>query len=230
MPALADVILIHGTGSSAVMWQSQVDALTASGRRCFLPELRGHGDTRELGEATDLETHLQDVLETLEQSTIKFPAVWIGHSLGAIIALSLAQRRPDLFDKIFAVGMPGKILAPVTFAFRLFLKYPYKMLKGTALHRRLAWRERTLLSTDYFTLHQIVENFAKMDYLSKPLAVSCPVHFLVGRWDPVAPFFYVKRMHKALPNSTLKILEMAGHNCMDTHPKGFNEWILRNLT
>ncbi len=228
-PAKADIVLIHGTGSNNEMWSPQVEFLTANGHRCFLPDLRGHGETPEPMEPTGIDVHIQDLLETVESSEINFPAVFVGHSLGAIISLALAQKRPELFHGIFAAAMPGKVLAPVSFGFRMILKCPYEKLRGTHVHKSLPWRPRTLISTDRFTLNQIVENFRHLDYVSQPFQVNCPVHFSAGHLDPVAPYVYIKQMHQALPNSTLKLFGMAGHNFMDQRAAEFNNWLLEHL-
>ena len=225
----ADIVLIHGTGANSEMWSPQLKVLEESGFRCFIPDLRGHGQTPEPEEKTDIEVHIQDLLDTLEELDIRYPATFIGHSLGAITCLLLAERRPELFSQILAVGMPGRVLGPVAKAFRIFLGWPYKTLKSLPLKKHLPWRERTLIDTPHYTLSQIVDNFATLDYLSRRFDLQCPVHFSVGRLDPVAPCQYVQEMHRMLPNSTLRIFEWAGHNCMDEQPAQFNAWMLEKI-
>ncbi|MDR3614491.1 MAG: alpha/beta hydrolase [Candidatus Obscuribacterales bacterium] len=224
-----DVVLIHGTGSGALMWQPQAELLSGLGHRCFLPDLRGHGKTPELNEVTDLKVHIADLLETLEQSDVTYPAVFIGHSLGAIISLNLAKERGELFEQIFAVAMPGKIFSPLATGIKLLLKAPYERLRGTAVYNNLSWRPRTLIDTERFTLFEILDACKTLDYTSRPLHVSCPVHFAAGRFDPVALHYYVKKVHELLPGSTFKMFEMAGHNFMDMYPEQFNQWLLQYL-
>jgi pimeloyl-ACP methyl ester carboxylesterase len=72
-------------------------------------------------------------------------------------------------------------------------------------------------------------NFASIDYCGNVPNVHCPVHFVVGRLDPVAPMVYAQKLHEAIPNSTMRIIEWAGHNCMDSQPKAFDEWFLEKL-
>src|SRR5271156_6210408 len=100
----SDVVFIHGTGSNSDMWESQAQVLAALGHRCFLIDLRGHGGSPGVFECTSIECHLTDVMETVEQCHVRFPAIFIGHSLGAIIAFELAERHPEMFDQIFAAG------------------------------------------------------------------------------------------------------------------------------
>jgi len=224
------VVLIHGTGSSAQMWQPHLNMLVSKGYRCFLPDLRGHGSSHEPEELTDLEVHLQDVLETLKELDISFPAIFIGHSLGATISLSLAETRPELVKQIFAVGMPAKVLPAVALAFRLFMSSPYEKLRGTDFHKSLPWRQRMMIDTHRHSLGQIVDNFSDLDFISnRVLDIKCPVHFAVGRWDPVAPHYYVAKLHEAMPGSTLQVFEWGGHNFMDQYPEQFGDWLHKYL-
>lgn len=224
-----DIVLIHGTGARAEMWQPQIDLLVDLGYRCIVPDLRGHGETDELFERTDIHVHMQDLLETLESVDIRFPAVFAGHSLGSIISMELAAKRPHMFSKILAVSMPGRVPKLTVSTFRLLLGWPYKAIKDTVIHRSLGWRERVLIDTNHFSLLQIVENFALLDYVESIPKVSCPVHFAVGRLDIVAPYKHVIDMHKGTPGSSLQIIEWAGHNCMDNQSEQFNRWFLEKI-
>lgn len=224
-----DIVLIHGTGARAEMWQRQIDQLVAKGYRCIVPDLRGHGDSDEPGEQTDIEAHLNDVLETLDAAELAHPAIFAGHSLGAIIAIELAQRRPEMVSKILAVAMPGRVPVLTVEAFRWFLGWPYKSLRETQLHRNLGWRPRVLVETNRHALEQIMLNFATIDYCGNVPKVDCPVHFVVGRLDPVAPYVYAQKLHQAIPGSTMHLIEWAGHNCMDSQPRAFDRWFWEKL-
>lgn len=224
-----DIVLIHGTGSSYEMWSKQEDMLTKHGYRCFLLNLRGHGDTHEPGEPTNLAVHVADVLETLEHAGIQFPAVFLGHSLGSIISLHIAQTRPELTHTLLLAALPGKVYAPVAAAFKMFLNGPFEAIRARKFHEKMAWRERTLFNTPIHSLSQIVENFHNMDLLAEAVALECPVHMSAGRFDPVAPIDQIVKMHKSMPGSSLKIFDLAGHNFMDYNTHSFNDWILEKL-
>lgn len=224
-----DVVLIHGTGARAEMWQRQIDGLVARGYRCIVPDLRGHGETHEPEEEADIQAHLNDMLETLDDLKVSYPVVFAGHSLGAIIALELAEKKPHMVAKVLAVGMPGRVPMLTTEAFRWFLGWPYKSLRETQLHRTLGWRPRVLVETNRYALEQIMINFASINYCDNMPKIDCPVHFVVGRLDPIAPYVYVHKMHQAIPKSSMQIIEWAGHNCMDSQPKAFDTWFFAKI-
>lgn len=211
------------------MWRRQIPNLVEAGYRCIVPDLRGHGDSEEPGDFCDIAEHLQDIEDTLSHVDVNFPATFIGHSLGSIISVELAERRPELFQKILAVALPGKVPAMATEAFRAFLKLPYHTIRGTPLHHSLDWRTKVMIETNRHSLEQIALNFGGINYAEKFPKVTCPLHFAVGRLDPVAPCVYVEQMHRMVPGSTLKVIEWAGHNCMDSQPQAFNEWLFEKL-
>jgi pimeloyl-ACP methyl ester carboxylesterase len=211
------------------MWQRQIAKLVDLGYRCIVPDLRGHGESHEPGEVCDLKEHIGDIIETLEPQQIRYPAIWAGHSLGAIIAIELAQLRADMFSKILAVSMPAKVPALTAEAFKWFVGGPHQAIKESGLHRNLDFRTRELISTNNHSLHQIATHFAQLNYLNRVPKILCPVHFAVGRLDPVAPCSEMQRLHKAMKGSTLTIIEWAGHNPMDSQAAAFDRWFFEKL-
>jgi pimeloyl-ACP methyl ester carboxylesterase len=227
---LPDIIFLHGTGSNSKMWDAQVEFFSQHSYRCFLVDWRGHGATPEPFESTDLRRHITDLVETISTSDIRFPAYFVGHSLGAIASVTLAQRQPKLFAGIFALSLPAKVLSPTVQCFRVFINGPMQIMKMSGLHRLLAWRERTLIEMNPFTLKEIADNFATVDFLSQRITLRCPIYFANGRFDLVAPLWWTQKLQKMLPGSTLRIFEWAGHNFMDVRPDEVNRWILEKIS
>lgn len=224
-----DVVVIHGTGSSSELWEKHMSLLAYEGYRCFMPNLRGHGQTHEPEEPTDLDVHIGDVLETLEHHEVRFPAIFVGHSLGAIISVLMAERRPELFEQILAISMPGRVFPILPSVFDFLFTLPYERLRGSAVHKSLPRRNQVMINTHRHSLRQIVSNFRSVDFISRAPQLSCPIHFSGGRMDVVAPAMYVEQMHRLTPNSTLRIFEWAGHCCMDDQPEQFKEWFLEKV-
>lgn len=225
----SDIAFIHGTGSNSNMWSQQLPFFLARGHTCFLIDLRGHGDSYEPGENTDLEVHMRDIIDTISDGGIKYPAYFVGHSLGAIISLRLAKDRPELVKSVFAASVPIKVIQALVPAFQLFLSGPLQAVRLSGLHKNFAWRERTLFEMNTFTLRQIGTHIGKIDLTEWLPQVQQPIHFASGRLDPVAFSLFTVNMHKKLPNSTLSIFDWAGHNFMDARAEQFNNWILKYM-
>jgi len=226
---LADVVLLHGTGSNSQMWERQAVFLAMHGYRSFLIDLRGHGNSPDLREPCPIDQHEADVLETIQAAGVEIPAYFVGHSLGSIIAVSLAAKRPELVEAIFAASLPGKVLPPLPLALKGFVRGPMQAVRSTGLHKFFAWRERTLFEMDAKVLDQIAQHFGSINLVDQPLPVKCPVHFANGVWDPVAPYRHVLTMHRMLPGSTLKTFKLGGHNFMDAETAAINDWLLEHL-
>lgn len=225
----SDIIFLHGTGSNAIMWKKQVEFFTRRGHKCVLIDFRGHGQSLEPEEETNPETYMHDVIETLQDSDIQFPAYFVGHSLGSLIALSIAEKHPYMVKAVFAACLPVRLVKPVQQLFRFFLRGPLQILSKSRLRQYLPWRERTLVEMPVFTMRQIAEFFSKSDLLERHPTVECPVHIGSARFDPFAIHWHTHKIHRKLPLSTFHTFEWSGHNVMDYRSEDFNQWILKNL-
>jgi pimeloyl-ACP methyl ester carboxylesterase len=228
-PEKEAIVFLHGTGSNSHMWNQQLPFFLERGHACYLIDLRGHGDSAEPGESTDLAVHLSDIHDTISDADIKYPAYFVGHSLGAIISLRLAKDSPELVKSIFAASVPIKVIQPLVPAFNMFLSGPFQVVHASGIYKHFAWRERTLFEMNTFTLGQIGASFGKTDLTGWLSDVKQPIHFACGRFDPVACFLFTIPMQKTLPNSTLQMFEWGGHNFMDARPEKFNNWILSHM-
>jgi 3-oxoadipate enol-lactonase len=85
------VLLLHGIGSSATSWQRQIARLGAD-HTLIAPDLHGYGDSPDPAGAPALDAVADDLAELLDGA----PAHVVGVSFGALAALALARRRPQL--------------------------------------------------------------------------------------------------------------------------------------
>jgi pimeloyl-ACP methyl ester carboxylesterase len=99
------VVLVHGLGGLASNWRLVAPAL-ASGRRVIVPELPGHGGSGRLRAAASLDPFAEAVLAVAEVESA-VPAPWVGHSLGGLVALRAAVRRPDAVTGIVLAAAAG---------------------------------------------------------------------------------------------------------------------------
>src|SRR4030081_3608999 len=100
------VVLLHpgGAGVDARAWGPNLDAV-AAGFRVFTPERRGHGRTADVDGPITFDLMAQDTIAFLE-TVVGGPAHLVGCSDGAIVALLVALRRPDLARRlVFIAGV-----------------------------------------------------------------------------------------------------------------------------
>jgi pimeloyl-ACP methyl ester carboxylesterase len=87
------IVLVHGLGGMASNWRLVAPEL-AGERRVIVPELPGHGGSAPLEEAQNIDPYADAVLAVADAEAA-VPAPWVGHSLGALVGLRAALRRPD---------------------------------------------------------------------------------------------------------------------------------------
>ena len=86
------VVCLHGVTSRLSRFRRLAnDAL--GGFRVVGVDLRGHGESG-WSPPWDVETHVADLLETVEE-----PAVWMGHSFGGLLVAELAARAPEHVER-----------------------------------------------------------------------------------------------------------------------------------
>ena len=97
------VVLLHGGFAGASSWICQAPALAEAGYRVYIPERRGHGHTPDLAGPLTYSVMADDTIAYLDQ-VIGGPAHLVGWSDGAVVALLVAQRRPDLAARLVLIG------------------------------------------------------------------------------------------------------------------------------
>jgi pimeloyl-ACP methyl ester carboxylesterase len=99
------VVLVHGLGGWAGNWQAVAPALSRT-RRVIVPDLPGHGGSQPRRGARNLDPLVDAVVEILEHEDA-LPAAWIGHSLGALVGVHAALRRPEAVRSLVLAAAPG---------------------------------------------------------------------------------------------------------------------------
>lgn len=99
------VALVHGLGGWAGNWLAVAPPL-ARDHRVIVPELYGHGGSEACRGATSLDPFADAVLAVLEHEEA-LPAAWVGHSLGALVGVHAALRRPAAVRALVLAAAPG---------------------------------------------------------------------------------------------------------------------------
>ncbi|MBW8172325.1 alpha/beta hydrolase [Ornithinimicrobium sp. Arc0846-15] len=99
------VLTIHGITSSHMAWPEVAALLPRV--RVVAPDLRGRGRSRDLPAPYGMPSHADDVADLLKHLGIPFASV-VGHSMGAFVAVVLADRHPDMVHSLVLIdgGMP----------------------------------------------------------------------------------------------------------------------------
>lgn len=99
------LVLVHGLAGAATNWV-ELAPLLARRHRLIVPEHPGHGGSAPLPVVPNLDA-LADRVLTVAAHEDAIPAVFVGHSLGGLVALRAAIRRPEAVAGIVLAGSAG---------------------------------------------------------------------------------------------------------------------------
>jgi pimeloyl-ACP methyl ester carboxylesterase len=99
------LVLVHGLGGAASNWV-ELAPLLARRRRLLVPDLPGHSGSAPLPAAPTLSAFADCVAEVAEREAM-LPAPLVGHSMGGLVALRLALRRPDAVTALVLAAAAG---------------------------------------------------------------------------------------------------------------------------
>ena len=222
------VVLLHGAGDQAGAWSRVVPALVRS-YSLIVPDLAGHGESEPRTGPIGVDRILggaEGVIETLAQGR---RVTLVGNSLGAWVAMLVAQRHPEWVERVVAVN-GGAIKGTNAEA----VVVPKTLADARAAMTQL--RDPGSPALPDFVLRDVVRQAA-----SGPLArfvatadtmeqwtldgrlgeITAPVTLLWGVSDKVMPLDYANRMLAELPSARLVTLEKCGHVPQNECPEQF---------
>ncbi|HZC71007.1 MAG TPA: alpha/beta hydrolase [Jatrophihabitans sp.] len=97
------LVLLHGAFSGASSFANQTPAFVAAGFRVYVPERRGHAHTPDLPGPLTYSVMADDTIAYLSQE-LPSGAQLVGWSDGAVVALLVAMRRPELVRRMVLIG------------------------------------------------------------------------------------------------------------------------------
>jgi pimeloyl-ACP methyl ester carboxylesterase len=106
-PAGPVMVFIHGAGLDHTCWQLQSRWFAWHGWSVLAIDLPGHG--RSAGPARDSIADMVGFVEALLDTAGVGRAALAGHSMGAIIALEAAAKRPDMVSHLAMLGIASSM-------------------------------------------------------------------------------------------------------------------------
>jgi carboxylesterase len=112
---LTGILILHGFTANLESVRELFGPLGRFDLKLATPLLRGHGsDSPERLRGVTWQEWLDDARRALEALTgIDGKAVVLGHSMGALLALQLAARHPELVDSVILATPPIRLASPL---------------------------------------------------------------------------------------------------------------------
>eukprot|EP00051_Salpingoeca_urceolata_P022079 m.353574 g.353574 ORF g.353574 m.353574 type:complete len:463 (+) comp19906_c3_seq8:1527-2915(+) len=101
------ILLLHGLTSFSCMWREHTDRLTAAGYAVIMLDLYGHGfSSAPAGLEYEPALFADQCIQVLDHHNVGHAHV-VGHSVGALVAVSVAARYPERVQKLCLMSSCG---------------------------------------------------------------------------------------------------------------------------
>ena len=232
------VVLVHGWGLHGGIW-NDVAARLISDHRVLVVDLPGHGRSRDAACSITLAMLADAVAERVTE-----PAIWVGWSLGGLVALDVARRHADKVAKLALVGATPRFVQGPDWTAAMPAGMFREFSAGLAGHYR-ATLQRFLslqagsdeqgravikrLRGDLFehgepeaeALSNGLAILEQSDLRADLPALNRPALVLHGEHDRLAPPAAGEYLAAHLPHGRFVLLERAGHAAFLSQPQRF---------
>ena len=237
------VVLIHGAGNDATVWQLQTRYLAYRGVRAIAVDLPGHG--RSEGESLkSVEDMANWVVRFVDAAGFDQVHV-VGHSMGSFIGLELASRFPEkvrsltLCGTALSMAVHPELLTGATndlaFASALMAAWGHAKPAHIGLNPTpglwMLGGARALVENSKPGV--LASDFAAcVAYTGAPAAAGatmCPATVVIGSGDKMTPPKGGKAVASALTNVETIELADTGHSMMAENPRAVRAAILSTV-
>ncbi len=231
------LVLLHGWGVNRCIWAPVVDRLRPHYRVLAL-DLPGYGEAGVLREADDLGSIAEQVADRVEEA-----AVWVGWSLGSLVAMQVALSRPGRVTRLVLVGANAKFVADPEWPHGVALGYMQRMCRDLAADYPAAITRFLLLQSGRLNcgraaarqmreminscgapgpaaLRRSLSILTRSDLRPQVAGLRVPTQLIHGRLDRIAPPAAAEYLVQRIPDAELSLLT-AGHAPFITHTEDF---------
>lgn len=234
------VLLLNALATEMAIWAPQVPAL-AQRHRVLRLDWRGHGASATTEADLDFDAAAEDAATVLD-ATGGAPAHVAGLSMGGVVAMKLALRRPDLVASL----VPCATQAAVDAAFRASCDARVAAVLAGGMEPLVApTLDRWFAPRFAAARPEVVEAVGAMirrtsaaayagytgalrhhDMLDAITAIRVPALVIAGALDRTTPVPSLQRIAARLPGATLEVFEDSAHFPNLDAPKTFNASLL----
>ncbi len=238
------LVFLHGVGLRAEAWWPQIEAFSTD-YQIYAIDMPGHGESPCFEHDKPVLADYVAKLASFFDTELTEPAVVIGHSMGALLALSLASKHPNLvkavvpLNTIYQRSNEAKT-AVMARANSLRTEHPLDLASapvkrwfgetptGTdSINAELcrAWLENANLRgyADAYSVFSTVDGISR----SALKELTQPVLFITGTDDANSSPAMSERMAEETQNGKALIIQGARHMAPMTHAEEINHAILR---
>ncbi|MBI4203367.1 MAG: alpha/beta hydrolase [Chloroflexi bacterium] len=250
----SQLILLHGLGSQAHVWDAFAEEAHSSHRILAL-DLRGHGDSSHAADGYTLERFAADVKAVARHMNVRSFHL-LGHSLGALVAIRFAAENPGMVRKlVLEDGGPGLDLEQARSGSEESFRRPVgldteadAMVWLQAVHphateealklrftygMRQNWADKWIPRADH-ELYWLLAGSSKVAEETEALwgqlqDLRCPALLLRGQDSTLLSQEAAQRIVEEVPQGRLEEVPGAGHSIHTDQPALFRDAVLAFL-
>jgi 3-oxoadipate enol-lactonase len=224
------LVFLHGMGGDLTAFNPIRELLHEEGYSSLAIDIRGQGRSGRprRKNAYTVDVLADDVTYVLEKEKVK-DAVLIGHCFGGIIAMSIAEKNPELFTNlilidtnyhapVWAICLTHISFFPELINFLIglvpswYIKSPvdYLRYKGKGDY----WIPRIISDithTSPKTYLLLSKTLLSLDMRPVLKKISIPTLIIEGELDTIYPPKVAENLHKLIPHSELVYIPQANH-------------------
>ncbi len=237
-PEGAPIVLLHCFGCSSQWWKPILPQLNER-HRVIRIDLLGHGGSEKPQSGYEIPTQSAAIAEALNSLGVQGATV-VGHSLGGMVATSLAETASELVDRIVLIGTPSEsgeadlpfteklIRVPVVGqgVWRLRLDamirrgYGSAFAPGTDVSEvfpgdpdRVVDDNRAMTYDSFTESSQRADDYLEEQPIASRLAATgVPIMWIDGSEDQILDATAVSEEFHAVPGAITKLIDGIGHS------------------
>lgn len=235
------ILFAHGFGCDQNMWRFVAPPFEKDYKVVLFDYVgSGNSDRAAYNEERygTIQGYVKDLLEVLDALQIK-QAIFVGHSVSAMIGMLASIQRPDCFECLIMVGPSPRYLNDGPEYFGGFEREDVEELLGMMEMNFVGWASYlaplAMNNTDRPALTEelktnfcsadpaVARKFAEVTFFSDHREdlpkVQAPSLILQCSEDSIVPLEVGQYLHRHLKNSTFRLMEAKGHYPHLSHPQ-----------
>ena len=239
----ANVLLIHGIGTSWKTWE-KVAARLPNDARILAVDLLGFGDSpKPHWKSYNVKDQTDSIITTLLRKGLFGPIIIVGHSLGSLVAVEIAKRYPQTVKSLVLCSPPFYRPAEASRFYHreVGLRALYNVIienpSSSGRLLRVAAAKSLWLDPGYYvdeagtltfiaTLNAAIVNQTSLE---DAITIRQPTTIIYGKLDPLIVERNIKDLARANPHIALKMIPYARHEIKGGYITAITREVARQL-
>ena len=223
------LVMVHGAGGSSATWFMQLRGLSQH-LHIRAIDLNGHGKTADRKEEDVTRSYLDDIRTVVKESG---RPILVGHSMGGALTLLYALTWPDEIAGLVLVGTGARLRVNKLIFDMLDNNFEgYVEAVGQFMFAKDTSEQ--LIEASQAEVRKCPIEVTRRDFvvcnlfdvMNRIKEITLPTLIIVGGEDIMTPKKYAAYLDEHIPNTTLAVINGAGHSVMLERPSEFNEIVL----